>query len=284
MLAGMSKNYMTTRRKLAIATWGPPREGNIYGKMTVDATNALAWLAHLRETTGERVTITHFVGRVVGEALSQAPSLNGYIRLGRYVPHDRTSLAFLVALEEGANLAKAKVTDIDKKSVVEVAAELRELAVRLREGKDEEFNRSQDPVKMLPTWLIRPLVWTIGWLTSSMGVGVKALGLEPFPFGSCIVTSVGMFGLDEGYAPPTPFARTPLLVLIGALKEMPAVIDGEIVIRKQLALTATIDHRFMDGHQGGVLAKVVRRSFEAPWELDGLQAPPPEVQAVIDAS
>ena len=67
-------NQMTVRRKLAIATWGPPREGNIYGKLTVDATNALLWLDHVRKTTGEKVTITHFVGRVVGEALAQAPS------------------------------------------------------------------------------------------------------------------------------------------------------------------------------------------------------------------
>ena len=98
MLRLMSqKNYMTPRRKLAISTWSRPTEGNIYGKMTLDATNVIAWLDHLRETSGERITITHFVGRVVGEALSQAPSLNGYLRFGRYIPHDRTSLAFLVS-------------------------------------------------------------------------------------------------------------------------------------------------------------------------------------------
>lgn len=273
------KNYMTTRRKLAIATWSRPTEGNIYGKMTLDATNALAWLAHLRETSGEKVTITHFVGRVVGEALSQAPSLNGYLRLNRYVPHDRTSLAFLVSLEEGANLAKAKVEDIDKKSVVDIARELRELAQRLRAGKDDAFKKSQGPIQMLPVWLIKPIVWLSGWLTASLGLSVPALGLEAFPFGSCIVTSVGMFGLDEGYAPPTPFARAPVLVLIGAMRDTPVVRDGEVVIRKMLTITATIDHRFMDGHQGGVLARVVRECFENPWSLDGLQAPPPEVAA-----
>ena len=35
---------MSTRRKLAIATWGSPREGNIYGKMTLDATPAIGHL------------------------------------------------------------------------------------------------------------------------------------------------------------------------------------------------------------------------------------------------
>ena len=55
----MSEYRMSTRRKLAIASWDEPREGNIYGKLTVDATQALAYLDWLRQKTGEHVTITH---------------------------------------------------------------------------------------------------------------------------------------------------------------------------------------------------------------------------------
>lgn len=270
-------NQMTVRRKLAIATWGPPREGNIYGKLTLDATNVKLWLEHVRQTTGEKVTITHFVGRVVGEALAQAPSLNGYLRLDRYIPHDSVNISYLVALEEGANLAKAKVDNIDKKSVSEIAAELRQLAVRLREGKDDDFKKAQEPLRIMPVWLIRKIVWLAGLLGSSFGMRIKALGVEPFQFGSAIITSVGMFGLDEGYAPPTPFARVPVLVVIGAMKDAPMAVDGELVIRPQLTITATIDHRFMDGYQGGVLARVVRKGFEEPWALEGLQAPPASI-------
>ena len=52
----MSK--MTTRRKLAIASWSAPKEGNIYGKLTIDAGNAQTYLDELRKTSGEKVTIT----------------------------------------------------------------------------------------------------------------------------------------------------------------------------------------------------------------------------------
>src|SRR5688572_7548890 len=115
---------MTTRRKLAIATWSSPREGNIYGKLTLDAGPALRYLDHLRATTGEKVTITHLVGRAVAEALKHAPGLNGRISLGRYLQHDSVAIAFLVALEEGADLAKAKVDNADQKSVADIAREL----------------------------------------------------------------------------------------------------------------------------------------------------------------
>jgi pyruvate dehydrogenase E2 component (dihydrolipoamide acetyltransferase) len=88
------------------------------------------------------------------------------------------------------------------------------------------------------------------------------------------VTNVGSFGLDEGYAPFTPFARVPVLVLVGAVKEQPAVVGGKVVPRPLLTITATVDHRFIDGAQLAVLAKIVRKGIEEPWTLDGLSCAP----------
>lgn len=266
----------STRRKLAIATWRAPREGNIYGKLTVDATEALAYIDHVREQTGEKVTITHLVGKAVGEALAREPTLNGRIVMGRYVPNEDVSLSYLVAMEDGADLAKAKIEHIDRKSVVDVARELRELAERLRAGADDDWEKSKGLIRALPTQLLRPLLWLIGWLSSSLGLEAKAIGVERFPFGAAIVTSVGMFGLDEGYAPPTPFARVPIYVLVGAIRDQVTVVDGEPEVRPLLTVTATIDHRFIDGFQAGVLAREFRRVFEDPWGVDQrLRAPMP---------
>jgi len=270
---------MTTRRKLAIATWGPPREGNIYGKLVVDAGPALAWMDYVKETTGAKLTMTQFVGKAVGLALADAPGLNGKLLWGAYVPHETVAVSYLVALEGGKNLAKVKVDNIDKLTLSEIADALRAGAGTLRSGKDENFKKSQGPLQILPTWIIRPLVWFTGWLTSSLGVGMPALGLEAYPFGACIITSIGMFGLDEGFVPHTPFARVPVYVLLGALRDAAAVVDGEIVAQKQLTITATIDHRFMDGSQGGVLAKRVREVFANPWFADNLEAPPEDFAA-----
>lgn len=271
----MASSSNPLRRKLAIATWSAPREGNIYGKLTVDATEALAYVEWLRETTGEKVTLTHLVGKACAMALRAAPQLNGRIRFGRFVPHDTVDITYLVSLEDGGNLAKAKVARCDDKSVADVARELRALAERLHRGEDEGFKKSMGPLKLLPSFLIRPLVRLTGYLTAVLGVNVPPLGLEAFPFGSLIVTNVGVFGLDEGFVPPTPFAHVPVYVLIGAVKDAPAVVDGELVVRKQLTLTATIDHRFIDGAHGGILARVVRDVLENPWQLEGREGPPP---------
>jgi len=269
----MAEKYrMNTRRKLAIATWRAPHDPNIYGKLTVGAGPAIAYIQRLGHETGEKVSITHLVARAVAVALADAPTLNGRILFGRYRPHKTVDISFLVALENGMDLGKVKVARADQKSVVEIARELRERAERLRRGQDTDFEKSKALLRVLPTSLLRPIVWATGWLTGAAGLSVQPLGLERFPFGACVITSVGMFGLDEGFVPPTPFARVPVYVLVGAVHEDPAVVDGRVVAQPQLTITATIDHRFFDGYQGGTLVRMLRKAFADPARID-LPAP-----------
>ena len=128
---------MSTRRKLVIATWSAPREGNIYWKLTVDATHVLAYLEQVRAETGEKVTITHFVGKVVGAALREAPGLNGFLRFGAFHQHSTVDVAFLVALDEGSDLGKVKVERVDEKRLEDIARAFGAAAAKLRAGKDK---------------------------------------------------------------------------------------------------------------------------------------------------
>jgi pyruvate/2-oxoglutarate dehydrogenase complex dihydrolipoamide acyltransferase (E2) component len=265
---------MTTRRKLAIASWDNCSEASIYGKMTLDMSKTLPYIEEQREKTGEKITITHIVGKAVGMALKAAPGLNGRILWGKYIPFDEVSICFLVALEDGGDLAKVKVENIDKKSLREVASELRSGSKRLRKGEDDEFEKSKPLLKLLPTWIIRRLVWLTGWLTGSLGISVPALGLERFPFGAGVITSVGMLGLDEGYAPFTPFCRNPILITIGAIKDRPCVEDGHVVAKPQLTMTATLDHRYIDGFEVAKLTKVAKKCIEEPWSMEGEEQDP----------
>lgn len=259
---------MSIRRKLAIATWSSPREGNIYGKIDLDVEEVLRFLDAVREKTDEKVTLTHFVGRALGEVLAAAPGLNGRIAFGRFLPFDTVDLSFLVALEDGKNLAKVKVTEVTDKKVSDIAAHLKARALLLRAGKDSEFEKSKPALRALPTWILRPLVWFTGWLSGALGMSIPALGVTPFPFGSAIITSLGMLGVDEAYVPPTPFARVPLYMMIGAIRERAVVHDGRVTARKMVTLTVTLDHRFIDGFQAGTLAKLMRELFADPWRLE----------------
>ena len=266
----MPEEMMSTRRRMTIATWKPPHEGIIHGALTLDATKVLDYIDRAREATGERVTITSFIGACVGRGLALEPTLNGYIAFGKYYHYDDVSLSFLVQVDGGKQLAQVRVQDIDKMTPAQVAAKLQAGAGHIRTGEDENFKKSADVASKLPTWALRRVFSLAGFVATSLGKSMA--GQPPYPFGAAIITSIGMLGVDEAYVPPTPFARVPLYVAVGAIRDMVFAIDGKPEVRKGLTITATLDHRFVDGFQAATVARAFRSYFEDPDALGALSA------------
>jgi len=259
---------MSLRRKIQAASWAPSQDGVIYAKVSVDATNMLAWIEKKRQETGTKITMTHAVGKIVALCLKAAPDLNGYLFMGRFIRFQSVDIAFLTTVEGGNNLFHCKIDSCEKKKVVDIAQTLIDKSDLLRKNKDPDFQKTMDPAKQLPTWVLEAIFYIGGWLASSLGVSLPALGLKSFPFGACLLTSIGTLGIVEGYAPFTPFARTPLVVAIGALKKGVVIINDKMEIRPKIKIMATIDHRFLDGAQGAVFPKLFDEIFANPELLE----------------
>lgn len=262
----MGKHPMSARRRISIASYRPPREGVIHGSMTLDCSRVNSYLDALSQASGTRVTITAFIGAVVGRALRATPTLNGRVHLGRYIPYERVNVAFLVQVNDGDNLAQVLIEDIDEKTPQEVSAGLQSKASAVRDGRDENFEKSINLTKRMPTPVLRRVLSFGGFVTT--GLGRPFAGQPAFPFGSAVITSVGMLGVDEAFVPPTPFLRVPLYVAIGRVRDMVFAEGGVPVVRSGITITATLDHRFIDGFQAATLAAQVRKYFDEP-ELFG---------------
>jgi len=250
-----------------IASWSKPSEGNVYGVLEVDVTKTLDYLQRKRDE-GKHITITHVVIKAIALGLQDAPSMNGRIIWGKFFPHKQTDIGCLVNIEGGKDLANAKILNADKISLSDISDSLHAKASKLRQGKDADFNKTTQSLKYLPVFLLRPLIYWVGFLGGALGVDCKPLGVQKFPFGSCLVTSVGMMGLDRAFVPFPPYGRIPILVMVGAIKDKPTVVDGQIVIRPILTVTATLDHRFVDGAHAALLAKKARAVIENPEPFD----------------
>lgn len=251
-------------RALAVHSWGPPADPTVYGELTIDMDPALAYLEKLRRETGERVTVTHLVGKAIAMAIAARPETNAIIRRGRIWVRDSVDVFFQVAFDDGENLAGAKVDRVDAKSVVEIARELRERAERIRTRKDHETQKSAATISKLPPWLAKRALALGAWLTYEWGLDLTAFGLPWDGFGSCMVTNVGGFGLEIGWAPLLPFARVPLLLCVGAIREAPLARDGRVVVARQMTIGCTFDHRLLDGYQAGKMAALFRAVLEDP--------------------
>jgi len=115
----------------------------------------------------------------------------------------------------------------------------------------------------------RFLLWLTGLLSYTFNINLRFLGLPRDPFGGAMVTSIGSLGLNEGYPPLVPMSRVPVLVCAGKVEDRPVVRDKEIVIRPICVLTATFDHRVMDGFLAGKLARFITEYMEDPEAHEG---------------
>lgn len=262
---------LTGWRHIANAMWHPPDDPQIYGALEVDATAALAFLARCR-ADGHHVTATHLVGRAVARALVEVPDLNVRIRGDHALPRPSVDVFFITAVRGGRDLSGIKVERIDERSVYQVAEELDRRARRMKAGDDREFSRSKRLMDRLPGPLLRGAVRATAFLTNTLQLDVRPLGLHPSPFGSAMVTSVGMFGLPHGFAPLAWMYDVPLLVLVGEIAERPVVVDHRVVVRPIIPITATIDHRYVDGWHVSQLMRAFQGYLAAPAEFEPAHA------------
>jgi pyruvate dehydrogenase E2 component (dihydrolipoamide acetyltransferase) len=251
-------------RKIATATWGPPNDPQIYGDLDIDAGNILAFVDEARQASGERVTVTHVVGKAIAYALGEHPELNVRMYRGHFIRRDSVDIFFIVSAEAGAELSGVKVEHADRKSVVEIARELGGRAQTIRTGADPEFGRTKSMLARTPIRALGPMLRLAAWLTADRDLHLPERGLPRQAFGSAMITSVGMFGIQRGYAPLSPYYRIPFLVLVGEVTTKPVVVDGRIEARPILTITATMDHRYVDGFHASRLARSVRAYLEDP--------------------
>jgi pyruvate dehydrogenase E2 component (dihydrolipoamide acetyltransferase) len=66
--------------------------------------------------------------------------------------------------------------------------------------------------------------------------------------GTITITNVGVFGVDTGTPIINPGESA--ILAVGAIRDTPWVVDGDIVVRKVMQLSLSFDHRVVDGQQG----------------------------------
>jgi len=248
------------------------------GRLDLDCEAALAWCARAREASGEKVTLTHVVGKAAAVAMASAPETNGFASYGRLMLRETVDVFFQVAFFDGeravarderetrrdANLAGAKVARADQKSVVDVARELRERSEAIRARGRDATVRATKMMASLPGPLRSAAACFGAFLSFDLGWNLGRVGIPYDPFGSCMVTNVGVFGIEMAWAPLIPYARTPVCITLGAIRTAPSVVDGMIVARKRVSLGVVFDHRVMDGYHAGVMARRFQEIFADP--------------------
>ncbi len=91
------------------------------------------------------------------------------------------------------------------------------------------------------------------------------LDLRDIEGGTFTVSNLGMYGVDS--ATPIPKPTESAIVLFGAIRPRPAVVDGKLEIRDTCWATLTYDHRFIDGATAAVFLDDLFNLLASPASL-----------------
>jgi 2-oxoisovalerate dehydrogenase E2 component (dihydrolipoyl transacylase) len=83
--------------------------------------------------------------------------------------------------------------------------------------------------------------------------------------GTITITNVGVFGVDSGTPILNPGESA--ILAFGQVRDMPWVVDGQIVPRKVCTLAVSFDHRVVDGEIGSLFLRDVGAMLEDPLRM-----------------
>ena len=261
---------MSSWRKVALGGWAPPADPSVYAFLDVDADPALAYIERCAKNSGERVTLTHFAGRVVAEAFKRHPEINCVVRGSRLYVREDVSVFFQVATDaKGEDLSGIVIHRADQKSVAEIAAEMNLKVAAVRSNQDQSYARFKKLFDTLPSWAVRHAINFSSFFMYRLNIWSPLFGTPKNSFGSVMITNIGSLGMSRGLAPLVPYSHVPMVIALGAVEEVAAVREGRVVPVRQITLGVTFDHRLIDGVVSAKMANIIKKAFANPEEIFG---------------
>jgi pyruvate dehydrogenase E2 component (dihydrolipoamide acetyltransferase) len=274
------KKRLSPFRKIAIGTWQTAYDPSVYGALTLRMEEAQRYLEAFRQATGKRATVSHLMVKATAAVLQAMPEANAILRFNRIYLRQRIGVFFQIAMDDSKtgeiDLSGALIHDPEKKSLEDIVDECTEIVAKVRSAKDQKLESTRSMFRHVPHWFLNRLLKMISFLSYSLNLDLRWMGVPSDPFGSLMVTNIGSLGLEEAYAPLVPYSRVPLVVALGSVEDAPVVEDGQIVCGKVMRVCATMDHRILDGSHAAIMTRVLREWIEHPFEhFDALPGPLP---------
>jgi pyruvate/2-oxoglutarate dehydrogenase complex dihydrolipoamide acyltransferase (E2) component len=267
------KTDLSNFRKIAIGTWQAAYDPSVYGSMSIRMDEALRYIAEFREKTGKRLTVSHMMAKCTAQALSEVPDANAVLRFNKVYLRKVIGVFFQVAMtDQGSDkvdLSGATLYHVDKMSLDEILDEFQHKVDKIRKREDPALEKTRESFQDIPHMLLNGVLKTLSFFTKELNVDMSWAGVPKDPFGSIMITNIGSLGLDQAFVPLVPYSGVPILLALGAVKEVALADNGEIHAGHVMNVCATFDHRFIDGMHAAVLSRVMRKWMEDPSEHFG---------------
>lgn len=201
---------------------------HFYVTVEANVEEAVKMRQQLKETVpgADRVTMTDMLVRACTLALQRFPEVNASWVDGHFERKRAINIGLAVPPAQGLGLLVPVIHDCDRKDLVQISIEARQVIERARSG--------------------RP-------------------GPGDLEGGTFSISNLGMYGVDEFNAIINPPEAG--ILAVGAIKDAPVVVDGQLRVGKVMRMTLSVDHRVFYGVTGAQFVSEVKRLIESPVSL-----------------
>ena len=228
----------------------------IHGLLELDVTPVRQRLREHKQQTAEGLSFTAFIVRSLAAAIDLDRRVQGYRDWrNRLIVFDEVDVVTLIETERGGVALPHIIRAANTRSFRSIHDEIR--SVQARPDRSEQRSTLTRLAPYLPA-LVRDVFY---WLMLKNPLRFKRYA------GTCVVTSVGMFGQSSGWGIGFLPMHT-LGLTVGGIAEKPGAIDGQIAIREYLDLTITFDHDIVDGAPAARFAQRFKEMIESGRTLD----------------
>ncbi len=257
-------------RRIAIGTWERTYDPSVYGSLCVRMEKTLAYIDAFRNKTGKRLTVNHMMAKATAMALKEVPEANAVLRLNRVYLRKVVGVFFQVAMtdedSDQVDLSGATLYDVDQMTLSEIVDEFEHKVELVRKHRDPALEKTRKSFQAVPNLLLNGFLKALSFFSNDLNLDLSWAGVPKDPFGSIMITNIGSIGLDQAFVPLVPFSGVPILLALGAVKEAPVVDNGKLAVGKVMTISATFDHRFIDGMHAAVLSRVIHSWLGEPFE------------------
>ncbi|HPE75756.1 MAG TPA: 2-oxo acid dehydrogenase subunit E2 [Draconibacterium sp.] len=260
-------NYNSNWRKVASTIYKKPTDSKIFGIVELDVTELEKYVAQKRKE-GIKTTLTYLMTIIIGRAIRQeVPELNTFVKRGKIIQRKQVDATVSVLLP-GGQMGSVKVENADQLTTAEISENIGNNIANSRKGKENDEMQSKSLLAKLP-WPFRNWLFKIyQTITINWGISMPVFGLDSNSFGSYVISNIGTVGLDTGFGSLLPSSNISFVFVLGTINKKPIVVNDEVVVRRVMLLSSTLDHRVVDGSHGGRLFRYIKQVAKNPEILD----------------
>lgn len=262
-LITLANSSNTLKNKILQSNFSDSGDPSIIGRLEVEMEKADEFLKSYNQKNPEnKITLTSLALKCLGEA-NQGVNTYGLMSFGNFIQLPSVDIAVAVNIDD-KNLFQYVARDCGRKGIKEIARDLKMEVKKLKLKKSKEYKHQMSVVKMMPQFLVKPILTLNRFLAYDLEMDIPVLKMKKIQYGNIVLSNIGPFDLKNCFAPNVPMCKSNFVMLMNSPEILPVVRDGVITTRKIMKLGITYDHRFIDGAQSVLFVKKALDVFYNP--------------------